>query len=274
MKSKKVAVISMAITFAFVVILSCFFAFSINEVRADFKEVKNCDTEKVQSVLNTFKGQSLIFCNLSSIETKVEEGPYLEVESISKAFPNVVDITIRERHETFAINVDGDDEVENNIFILSEDGYLLRKLDKQSGVADNELIPMTLNSVKLKSAVLGEKISTDNDDVLYMVLGKVKTLGFSNLVTSVDINFAVYYPKISVVMKSGVKILVRPTDEKMKSLTATTGLFAYQILAEMLDEGFDCYMERLSDYEKTTGCLGVVVDSGKIKSLWPFKEAE
>ena len=50
MKSKKVAVISMAITFAFVVILSCFFAFSINEVRADFKEVKNCDTEKVQSV--------------------------------------------------------------------------------------------------------------------------------------------------------------------------------------------------------------------------------
>ena len=69
MKSRKLSVILIAIAFLIVVVFSCVFTFSVQEVRVNFAATADFDSDSVMESLEKFNGRNLIFFNLDEIKT-------------------------------------------------------------------------------------------------------------------------------------------------------------------------------------------------------------
>ena len=118
MKAKKVLTILICAVLVAILVSCGLFVFSVKEVVGEFSLFDLSNADRLQSVLDEYKGENLLFMDLGKIRTKVQSDPYFEVTSMEKRFPNVINVGIRERREVFLI----DDE--ESTYVLSEEGYV------------------------------------------------------------------------------------------------------------------------------------------------------
>ncbi len=264
MNSKKLTVILIAIAFAIVVLCSCFFLFTIKKVEVDYAvSAQKNDTDNVQKALNAHLNKSLLFLDVNKISEAIKDQPYLEIVSIEKKYPNVLAMNIQERKETYRL-IDGE-----KTYILNEEGYVLNdtgELLQGTNVIDLSFIafrgtPDSTLRIMLQSAVVGEKIQTTNDDVVYETLDIAKKVGLADCISKVYIEDCTNGYDVSFETHTGVKIYVVDImeDGERKGLTA-----------------FNIYDTLASDYQKRFGLLesSYVGDQLKVQHTFDDVDAE
>lgn len=98
--------------------------FTVTSVRADFCTYSaegRKEALELQQKLNSYVGKSNAFLDLKDLEKKVAEYPSFRVEHIAKRLPDQVEVTVRERKESFAYEL-----ADGRYAALDEDGAFLR----------------------------------------------------------------------------------------------------------------------------------------------------
>ena len=255
MKSRKLSVILIAIAFLIVVVFSCVFTFSVQEVRVNFAATADFDSDSVMESLEKFNGRNLIFFNLDEIKTELASNPKCEVVSADKSYPNVLNVSIKERVARFKITY------QEKTYSLSEDGYVLEEISDPT----DKLLHITLNGVNVTGVKLGEKIATENDELFSSILSTAKAISFTDNATEITLNAIPYsFNEAVVFMRSGVQIKIWvDTDEVFTKDLIEKAFAAYN--GELLNADG----KRMSDYEKFTSSIIVTKsDDGKIQVTW------
>lgn len=209
MNVKRLSVILIAITFCIVVLISLVELFSIKKVEAEFFVV-NEDVESVQKILDNNVGKNLLFINVKDVENAFSTNPYLQVYSVEKQYPNVLKLSVRERREVYKLTDNG------TTYILDEDGYVLNDngISKQSAsLIDLSFITFRNNpnltaKISVESAVLGSKIQTDNDNIVYKTLAIAKNIGLFDCIKAIVVEDCAGEYDVSFETNTGVKIYV------------------------------------------------------------------
>ena len=94
--------------------------FSVASINVDYSYFDTAEVEKANDLLDHYYGASLIFIREDKVIDLINENTGLKVESVTKKFPNVLEIKLNERQECFCIK--------------SESGYLI--LDDEYTVVD------------------------------------------------------------------------------------------------------------------------------------------
>lgn len=240
---KKLIAILMTIAFIGVLAASFFIITTIRKVNVYFSAGENLDCYEVQRTLDGNLGKSFFFLNEQDIKDSLSVYPYAEVLSVSKTFPNVVEVSIKERQEVYNIKV-GDE-----VLVISETGHLLRILPATSYQPSRDVINMDIDTISVTQKELGKVIATTSDQLFLTVLEMAKSVNLTDCIKEIfidkydapnelsDVEFITY---------TGVKICVYKAEEK--------GL-------EKIRSVFDRYDEEISDYEKVSGTLMVGYDA-------------
>lgn len=265
MNTKKVTVILIAIAFGLVVLFSCVGLLAIKKVEVKYAVSENRnDTDQVQKSLDTFLGKNLLFLDVNEVRTAIGNQPYMEILSVDKKFPNVLSMNIRERKETYRLT-DGE-----KTYILNEQGIILndtgelkqgRKIIDLSFIAFRDTPNSTLK-ITVESAVVGEKIVTSNDAVVYETLKVANKVGLSDCISKIYIEDCTGNEyDVSFETHTGAKIYVVEfmQDGERKCLTA-----------------FNVYDTVASDYQKRFGLIesSYIEDQLKVQHTFDDIDAE
>ncbi len=243
MNTKRITVILISVAFGLVVLFSCIGLLAIKKIDVNYAVSANTkDTDAVQKTLDNFLGKNLLFLDVDEVVESIGNKPYLEVVSIEKKFPNVLQMNVKERKETYRI-------VENGTtYILDENGVVLNntgELKQGTDIIDLAFIAFENNpdsnlKIKITSAVLGQKLKTSNDKVVYETIKVAKQVGLADCIEKISIEdctngYDVYFETCT-----GVKICVVDVmeDGVRKALTA-----------------FNVYDTVASDYQKRFGAI-------------------
>lgn len=242
MRTKKTLAKIIAIAFALVVLLACFGIFSIERVNVEYS-VSSYDVENIQSIFDKYRRKNILFLNEQDVYDCLNSKPYLQIESVQKKYPNVLNVSVSERRETYKINLD------EKTCILDENGVLLNDEGqiKQGGtVIDLSFItfrnnPNLTSKIEVIGANLGEKIKTTNDQAVYKTLEIAKLFGLFDCLKSVtieDCSGGEY--DVSFETHTGVKIYIVDVlvDGEIKGQV-----------------GFETYNTVANDYQKKFGLL-------------------
>ena len=83
--------------------------FTISYIEASFSTFSVQGEEEAQSLkaeLDEFVGGSMTFLKLDSVKEKVEKYPSFRIESVVKKFPKTVQVSVKERRELFAYEME------------------------------------------------------------------------------------------------------------------------------------------------------------------------
>lgn len=257
MRSRKLPTILVAVAFFIVVAFSCVFAFSVSEVRADFSATGGFDAETVQNKLDGYKGKNLIFFNEQTIKEDLEKDPFIEVTAIRKEFPNVVRVSVKERIRAFRLSL-GEETA-----VLSTEGYVLER-SADSDFSEDKLFDLNLNGITVTGATLGKKITTDNDELFYMLVEMANYIDLTDTASGLTFNKR-EFNEAAFAMRTGVNIRLQVGLEKNFGL-------------DMIGRAFDAYNGKLlnsegkamSDYEKFSSSIIVTrkADGSGINVTW------
>ena len=188
MNLKKITVILIAIAFGVVVLCSTFFLLTIKKVDVNYAVAENRNnTDQVQTTLDNLLGKSMLFFNEQDVELTINNYPYLEVVSVTKKYPNVLSVEIKERKEVYRIK-DGD-----KTYVLNEEGIVLNdtgELLHGTKIIDLSFIsfrnnPEFVSKITIESANVGKKIQTSNDTVVFNTLDIAKKVGLSDCINKI-----------------------------------------------------------------------------------------
>ena len=247
---KKYLIIMVAITFGVAVIAACITLFSVKKVSADFSVYGDSQAESIQEDLDALKGRNMIFLKSADVYAICEKYPYYEITSVVKQYPNVLQISVRKRTETFTV------EYGDKTFVLDEEGVVLNETGKTE--FPQNVVSVSLGELQIKGACAGGKIATTDDGLFYSFLKAFRAVGFNAVVKAVDLQLdfdgenykgrAVFHTCTGV----EIKILNFEDDGENKIKAA-----------------FEKY-ETLRDYEKTAYSLIVLknVNTGEIYADW------
>ena len=263
MNTKKITVILIAIAFGLVVLFSCVGLLSIKKVEVKYAVSENrSDTDQTQKALDTFLGGNLLFLDVNEVRTAIANQAYMEILSIDKNFPNVLSVSIRERKETYRL-IDGE-----KTYILNEQGIVLNdtgELTQGRKVIDLSFIafrnaPNSTLKITVESAVVGEKIVTSNDAVVYETLKVADKVGLSDCISKIYIEDCTGNEyDVSFETHTGAKIYVvdAMADGERKCLTA-----------------FNVYDTLASDYQKRFGLIESSYVEDKLKVQHTFDDID
>ncbi len=248
MRTKRFAVILVAIVFVLVMLFSCIALFTVRKVSVSFAVGDNTDTATVQKELDKFLGKSLLFLNTEDVKNSVADFYYMEVISVNKRFPNVVNVEIVERKEIYDV------VYQDRVFVTTENGFVLRAhaLDEQTFSRDR--IMLELNGVNVTDGALGKTISTDGDELMQKVFEMAKSVHLTNCIKSVELEMATEKQNATFYTYTGVKIIVREIlDDGVKKI----------------EQAFKKYDEDATDFEKTFRTIEAIkLNSGEIQAVW------
>ncbi len=263
MNTKKITVILIAIAFGLVVLFSCVGLLSIKKVEVKYAVSENrLDTDQVQKSLDAFLGKNLLFLDVNDVKSAIDNQPYMEIISIEKKYPNVLLMNIRERKETYRIE-DG-----NKTYILNEQGIILNdtgELKQGGSVIDLSFIafrntPNSTLKINVESAVVGEKIVTTNDEVVYKTLEIAEQVGLADCISKIFIEDCTGNEyDVSFETHTGAKIYVVDVMNggERKSLTA-----------------FNVYDTLASDYQKRFGLIESLFVGYQLKVQHTFDDID
>ncbi len=240
---KKLIAILMTVLFVVALAVSFFVITTINKVNVHFSAGKNINCTEVQKTLDGNLGKSFFFINEQEVKDSLSVYPYTEVLSISKSFPNVIEVSIKERQEVYSIKV-GED-----VLIISETGHLLRIIPSASYQPSRDIINMNIDTIGVTQKELGKVIVTTSDQLFLTVLDMAKSVNLTDCIKEIfidkydapnelsDVEFITY---------TGVRICVYKAEEKG---------------VDKIRSAFDCYDKEITDYEKVSGTLMVGYDA-------------
>lgn len=239
MKNKIVLVILIAVAFFVVAIISCIGLFSLKKVQVDFAVNKETDSNVVQDSLNSFLGDNLIFLNLDEVNDCLKEYHNLEVVSIEKSFPNVLNVKLKERREIYYIKTG------TNYLVTNEDGFVLNSLDS-GDILDNisrDKIIVDLTGVNILDCSLGNYLKTDDDALVSTIFEMAKSVNLSDNIKEISLLKAPgTEPNVNFTIVTGATINV----EKVDVTNLNTSI-------NKIKNAFFVYDTVLSDFEKFTG---------------------
>ncbi len=242
MRTKRILAKIIAITFALVVLLACVGIFSVKKIDVKYA-VSSYDVKNTQSILDKYKGKSLLFLDEQNVVNDLKIEPYLKIESIEKKYPNVLRVSVSERRETYKFVYN------EKVYILDENGVALNDSGeiKQGGsLIDLSFItfrnnPSLTSKIEVLDIVLGQKIKTTNDEAVLKTLEIAKQVGLFDCIKSVTIEDC-----------SG--------GEYDVSFETNTGVKIY--IVDVLTDGdtkgqacFETYNTKANDYQKMFGLL-------------------
>ncbi|MBQ6727444.1 MAG: FtsQ-type POTRA domain-containing protein [Clostridia bacterium] len=250
---KRFAIISVAIAFAIAVIAACVFLFSVKKVSAEFTVYGDSQAEEIQKDLDAFTGKSLLFLDTDDVYKVCEKYPYYQITSVKKSYPNVLEVSVVKRVEAFKI-LSGD-----SVYVIDGEGVILN--DTGATEYSGNVIPISLNTVEIERAVVGEKIKTADDALLCAIIKSAGDLGLCDLVKSIEIDDDNLRRNAVITTNTGVQAVVWDVE--------ISG-------GEKIEKAFEVY-ETLGDYEKTDCWITAYKENGgAIKAKWtahdPFEE--
>ena len=263
MKNKKLLISIISIVFAIVVISLAVSVFTIKQVKVNYTVTQNViDTNEINESANSFAGKNLLFLNTDKIVDKLEENPYVEVVSVEKKFPNVVEVSVKERKEIYTV------EYEGKTYLTDVDGLVLAEKDATKVYGEHELISLSLKNVNVLEFQLGKVIKTDAQDFIsnafeiarqVNLTDSVKNMEVEKIFSGVDnVNASGYNSRISFETYSGVTIVIYKAEIK--------GL-------EKAVKAFELYDSQSSDYVKSFDNIVVLEVNGEIKAEWTSKNS-
>ncbi|GEM_PF-4976676 len=250
---KRFAIISVAIAFAIAVIGACVFLFSVKKVSAEFTVYGDSQAEEIQKDLDAFTGKSLLFLDVDDVYKVCEKYPYYQITSVKKSYPNVLKVSVIKRVEAFKV-ISG-----ASVYVIDGEGVILN--DTGATEYSGGVITISLKTVAIESAVIGEKITTASDALFYAIIKSANDLGLCDLIESVEIDDKDMRRNAVIATNTGVKIVVWDVENSG---------------GEKIAQAFSNY-ETLGDYEKTDCWITAYKENGgAIKALWtpydPFEE--
>ncbi|MBQ3115732.1 MAG: FtsQ-type POTRA domain-containing protein [Clostridia bacterium] len=234
MKAKKIVVLSMAVAFVFVAILSCFRIFSVRGVEIDFTVYKNTDVKMVQQTADSFKGKSLLFLKTDEVKEELSKFSYVEVLSVEKDYPNVLKIKVKERREVYYTEVNG------KYYILDQDGFVLNCVEQDALGDLREKIALSFSNVKIEKLEVGSYIKTDCDSLLKSTFKMAKCVDLTDCIKSIKIDSKIPLYNVAFTTYTGVEIwVVRAEDDGEAKIK----------------KAFAVYESDISDYKKAFDTL-------------------
>lgn len=245
MNTKKVWAILISIAFAIVAIVCFISALVVKDINVTFAVSESTDCEAVQASFEESLGKNFLFLSEDDVRKSIEGNHYLEVLSVDKKFPNVINVSVKERREVYYI------EYQGLTFVTDENGFVLKQ-GEPSGFL-REKIKLTIGEgITLDSIEPGKVIKTDNDSLLALVFDIAKSVNLTDCIESI------------LVERSFAEV-----DEYDVVFNAYTGV-KLRVLKVMKDgktkaeNAFKAYNEKLTDYQKYSGeILSFLMDDGR-----------
>ena len=209
---RKISALLIGIIFFAAVVISLGMIFAVRNINVTMVTYADDCTESYKNVkksLDVFKGDSIVFLNESSIKEAVSDSN-CTVVSCEKKFPCTVNVTIKERLETFAVLVGG-------IYSMYDsDGKLLRSSVENVNINDGS------PNVEL-TGVIVENIAKISE-IAFKFKDKFKA--FRSLVASVSLDERAdiedYTDKLSFNLRCGLRIQLdnytERTEEKLAAV--------------------------------------------------------
>ena len=250
MRTKKLAIISIAIAFAIVVICSVITTFTVRHVDAVFSvSEKNAEKmDAINDILNGYVGKNLLFCDIGNLEKEIEKDPYVEVTSIVKKFPDVIELQIRDRKEIYVL------QYENKYYVLSEEGVVLKQSD--TFIGGREYIQFNLDGLEILSLNVGDYIHTDDDLMLAVAFDIAEVARYTDCVKELTLKKGVDVQDVIFSTYTAVEIEVRNILDEGK---------------KKAEKAFTAYDNETRDYIKSNNKIIVTKeDDGDIVAVWSY----
>lgn len=248
---RKITVI-IAIAFFIALIASLYTLFSVRKVSARYEIYGSSEeTAEIQRTLNGFKGKNILFFNTDEVKEQLKGFSYYEVVSVDKEYPNVINVSLKKRAETFSVTIGG------RTYVLDEQGIVLN--DSGETFPESRVTGVTTSGITAEEAIKGEPILTSDDALFYSALAMAKKAAFSDFVDSVEISSDVEIKDVVLNTRTGVKITVYKAD-------------VYGVAK--IEKALEAF-ENASDYTKTYSEIAVyITDAGEIKVDWINGQAQ
>lgn len=245
MNTKKISVILMAVAFFIVAIVSGIDVLTIRDVNVTYALSEQTDANAIQSALDQTIGKNWLFLSEEEVKDTLKGNHYLEVLSVDKQFPNVINVQIKERREVYYTEYDG------QTYVTDENGFVLKQ-GLPSGRQREKIQLFLGDGILLTKVNPGEYIKTDNDKLLSLVFEIAMSVNLTDCIESIYIERALgYEDEYDVVFKAytGVELRI---------------LKVLQSGQEKATNAFKAYDEKLTDYQKFSGeILSLLTDDGK-----------
>ena len=251
MKNKRVSTILIAVAFALIVVFSCIGLFSVKKVEIAFAVSEERNAEQIQTALDAFLGDNLLFLKTEDVVKVVREMPnsqYLEIVNIEKSYPNVLKVEISERREVYYIK-NGQDYL-----VTTAEGFVLNKLSNlpENGLRDK--IVLELDGLVLETVQVGAFLKTNDDTLMQTIFEMAKSVKLTDCIKKINV-FKPQYSESNVTFETytGVKIIIEKVE--------INGV-------QKVVEGFNAYDNASSDYIKTFDFIYVNLVDGQINVDW------
>ncbi len=191
MKSKRLLSILITVFFLVACVVTGAFAFTVKKVNANLSLIHK-DGLTVQASLDKFVGNNLLFFKPESLVAEIEKDAYLDVVEVKKEYPNIINVKVVERKETYLI------EFNSKTYILDDTGFVLSELtdEKRNSPEFDErnFVLLTANDIdgfENKFAIIelkvGELIKTSNDDTFSAMLDMIDNAGHATYIKTANI---------------------------------------------------------------------------------------
>lgn len=254
MKLKKTLTILIAVLFSLVIMFSFAGIFSVKKVNATYAVSDDANVSELQEKFDKFLNKNILFLNVEEVCKALDDFHYMEIVSVKKEFPNVIEVEVVERREVYYLDYG------TNYLVTTADGFILRSISKSSVIENNrDKIVLTLDGVSILDATIGKVLRTDDDRLLSTVFEMAKSVNLTDCIKNIkvfspgtemsDVIFGTY---------TGVDIVVEKAE--------ISGV-------DKVIEGFKAYDEEASDYEKMFKTIIVFRDNqGAIQVDWTDKK--
>ena len=239
MRTEKLGVILIALTFMLVVVFSCVSIFSLKKVDAVFAVSENANVEEMQNKLDDYLGKNLLFFDTEQVYTLFEDNRYVEVLSVKKEFPNVLKVEIKERREVFYVAL-GDKG-----YATTDSGFVLGELSQaeMENEQPRDRILLEFDENIYVDVSVGEYLSVKNSNVADTFFEMVKSFNLTDCIKKVSVlGRAQLLGEYDVVVETytGVKIEIENVENNG---------------VNKIKNAFYVYDNFLSDYQKFYGEL-------------------
>lgn len=256
MKNKKLLIAIISVAFAVVVLCLAVSVFTVKQVKVHFSFSANKINEsEVEEKANAFVGKNLMFLNIEEVERVLSENPFIEVLSVEKNFPNVINVSVKERREVYLIEYHG------KTYVTDMNGLVLCEKNADEQYGEHELIELSLDNIFITELTIGEYFSTDADAFLKNAFEIAKSVNLTDSVRKMTVENRFSGENNSYITfetYSGVDIVINKAE--------INGLAKSQ-------KAFQIYDAETDDYVKSFDVIDVFeTNEGIIEAVWGTKK--
>jgi len=248
MRTKKIAIILIAVIFAVALIFCIGAIFTVKKVDTVFcvSEDTKLNVDGARETLDKYVGKNLLFLDTEDVEEALRSDSYLEVISVKKQFPNIIKVEVKERKEVYTINFD------EKTYALDENGLVLSELKEI--IDERNYIKLELDSIKVISANEGFSISTDAPEMLTTTFEIAKNLRLTDCIKTVTVINKTERQEIKFGTYTAVDIVITKALEDGVAKA---------------EKAFEIYDNETQDYIKTYNeIISYKQDNGEIVAVW------